>query len=1808
MMRMNKKLQSLICSLSLLSQSSLLADESTNEQKFNAIVKKYEEQIQQEPQNVKLIVAVADVYYSLKEYRKAIIYYRQALELDPNNAYVKANLGLAYLNANNLVDSKALFDELLQTDPNNTNALGGLGRIEALKHHMPEAEKYYKQALAQDPDHFTTLFYYADLLIEEKQYADAEKILTKLHDSDPHATWISQALKRAKLGPTLEKIEKLEAAGDYPSALALMEGQFRKDPDNLEVILALAKLYTKNGKEVQAVKLLEGAQKKFPTENSINLALGFTYLAKKDFSDAEYALQTALRIDPNQAEALAGIGRVAALNGDSIRAEKLYQLALTENPFNSLALSYLAQLRLEQKRYDDAIALYEQIFELDPKATWTKLAIQEAKLAPLLDEIALDEKRNEFDKVESLYQQILKEFPRNENNYVRFAQFYRKHKRYQKAIDISAQGIAINPEVIPLYVNLGYDYLLNGQLEESEQAFKYVLSQDPRNVEAYAGLGRIHALSGDLPGAFVYYDWALKIDPKNIPTLSYLIDLRMQEKNYAAVKMLAAQVLEIDPKETWAKEILQRAQNGPLYDEIQTLENEGKTQEAIAHLRDLIRIAPESEDGYLGIGRIYSKQKRYQEAAEIYLKGLQLNPQSSQLRINLGLVYIEQKKFKEAEMELQQAIAKDPGNADAIAALGRIIFLNGDPKRAKEAFTTALEINPKNQLALSYLASLYMKERNFAKAEELFKQILATNSQASWAKQAITTAENGPLLQQAAEYESQKMFPAAEKIYQNLIVANPNEPDYYLLLGKLFVQTKKYAQGIEVYERALKKLPDSIELKLALSDALLKSAKRTEGEKWVREVLEQDPKNADALTELGLFYELEGNSDMAIVYYENALKEDPNNITALAYLSRLLIQNGSYAEAQKVYKRIHALQPSAEWVKSAMRDAKYARLFVEINKSFKAEDFKAAEVLWEQLLREEPNVPDYYLKFGLFYHQSKQIQKAIDTYKKGISLDPTSTDLYAALGLAYISAKDFNKAHAAFKKSLKNDPNNPDALAGMGYIDLVNENYADSEKYIKAALEIDPERIAALSSYGDLLMKEKRYPEAVTVFEKLKALRPKEKWIQLSLEDALYGNEVDAIKDLILDNQFAEAAEGYQQLLEKSPDNPHFYYGLGQMQMRLKQYGKSIAVNQEGLNKNPDENELRVALGYAYFFSKRYFEAKQALEKALEIDAKNPEALAGLGRVYALQGDLDQAESFYIKALDIDPKNTSAMSFYGNLLMKQRRFEEAQAVFSHLAEILPDEVWVQRAIQDARDGPITVIANALADEEEFELAAGLYQQLIENSPEDPARYLPLGQMYVNMQCYCLGLEVFYRGLEIDDQTPYLWRAVGTTLVLLEEFCQAEEIFNYLIEFDEEDAESWAGLGRVQALNGTYCLANEFYYQALALEPFNVQVLSYIADLQHSEMYNFSALDTYETIVEAVEAEQSCGCEPLPKWITRGLNNALFLTGPTLTLAGQYHEEDQWDPTLHRWSAEYQVYGASALFNYPICDPLTIWGSAADQFYVLKDLLTHTNIYSFDVQRFYLGMRWVFNPCLFMDVKAGFTNYSPYRRSTFCEKTGTIPEPSVTLTYHTPTQKATIGIISSSDLVARDFATRQAKLVGFYGINGTYETRIMKRGWVGFEANATWYDDFVNNNSQRVSGWFQWRPPVYSDNIVFRYYTKYQTFAKNIPDYYTYKPQYINQLQLTLEKNWRVCWADTFYTSLSYAHGWQNTRTRFPNIIVIAPVGTQQPFVWDNRQFDMVTGSLIYKRGQLVVTLAGDYYQDTEKYTIWNIGLIVGWRF
>ena len=68
----------------------------------------------------------------------------------------------------------------------------------------------------------------------------------------------------------------------------------------------------------------------------------------------------------------------------------------------------------------------------------------------------------------------------------------------------------------------------------------------------------------------------------------------------------------------------------------------------------------------------------------------------------------------------------------------------------------------------------------------------------------------------------------------------------------------------------------------------------------------------------------------------------------------------------------------------AFKDALHGRQLAEIKAKEDAGRYQTAEILWEQLLKEEPDVDGYYLRFGFLYHKIKEYDKAIDVFEAGL--------------------------------------------------------------------------------------------------------------------------------------------------------------------------------------------------------------------------------------------------------------------------------------------------------------------------------------------------------------------------------------------------------------------------------------------------------------------------------------------------------------------------------------------------------------------------------------------------------------------------------------------------------------------------------------------------------------------------------------------------------------------------------------------------------------------------------------------------------
>src|ERR1035437_11150763 len=84
----------------------------------------------------------------------------------------------------------------------------------------------------------------------------------------------------------------------------------------------------------------------------------------------------------------------------------------------------------------------------------------------------------------------------------------------------------------------------------------------------------------------------------------------------------------------------------------------GRTDEAINHLQEAIRLNPEHSMAHFSLANALLQKDRLHEAMEHYRAALQLNPRYGEAQCNLALALVKQGEREEATGQFQRALAR----------------------------------------------------------------------------------------------------------------------------------------------------------------------------------------------------------------------------------------------------------------------------------------------------------------------------------------------------------------------------------------------------------------------------------------------------------------------------------------------------------------------------------------------------------------------------------------------------------------------------------------------------------------------------------------------------------------------------------------------------------------------------------------------------------------------------------------------------------------------------------------------------------------------------------------------------------------------------------------------------------------------------------------------------------------------------------------------------------------------------------------------------------------------------------------------
>ena len=263
--------------------------------------------------------------------------------------------------------------------------------------------------------------------------------------------------------------------------------------------------------------------------------------------------------------------------------------------------------------------------------------------------------------------------------------------------------------------------------------------------------------------------------------------------------------------------------------------------------------------------------------------------------------------------------------------------------------------------------------------------------------------------------------------YRKTLELKPGIYEADLNLGILLLRDRMAPDALSPLKAALDLKPADARPNLYYADALLQTDDAAEAARRYKIVIEADPKSAAA--QLGLARSLlkESKADEAAEHYRSAANLDPGDRNALLELAAAYEKSARVSDAIAIYKEFPENQTAA---------ARLSELLLQKN--------EAASAIpgLEQAVRLSPSLANR-LSLADAYRLNKQPDKAIEQLQMAVTSDPSDYDLRMDLGRALRDQRRLAPAAEQFIAAAKLRPDSVKAWNELASALIVNENYAE---------------------------------------------------------------------------------------------------------------------------------------------------------------------------------------------------------------------------------------------------------------------------------------------------------------------------------------------------------------------------------------------------------------------------------------------------------------------------------------------------------------------------------------------------------------------------------------------------------------------------------------------------------------------------------------------------------------------------------------------------------------------------------------------
>ena len=460
-----------------------------------------------------------------------------------------------------------------------------------------------------------------------------------------------------------------------------------------------------------------------------------------------------------------------------------------------------------------------------------------------------------------------------------------------------------------------------------------------------------------------------------------------------------------------------------------------------------------------------------------------------------------------------------------------------------------------------------------------------------------------------------------------------------------------------------------------------------------RQALRVDPNNVTARTYLGLIADRGGDMEEAEREFGAAAKSAPNSPEARNNYGAILLKRGRRDEAARQFEASLRLNPKQT---GALVNLAYIHF-----ESGSAQDLRSAQALFRRALAISPDAESAraLVIIALRLKEPEAATRAYEDYSK-LPAGTSSTDAaqHRELGAALFEAKLYAEAQTELAHALRAEPQDTKTSVLLARAYRSDKKLDAAERVLNDALKSGTQDAAVYAELAEIYESSGHTEQAIPAMRRATELDQHNEAYHFRY--AMMLTDTDAPQAAVIrlneafkifpdsaplwfamgiaqfqDNKNEDARRAFQKSLELNPTlwGSFAYLGMieadsGQASQAIEHYKRALAIE----DGSPVTHYL-LAEAYVKLTPPNEPEAESHLKRAMALDPGLTQAHLSLGKLYARQQRLAEAADQLELVLKADPKLAEAYYQLGRVYVRQKRQKEGEELLARFQQLSAEQ-------------------------------------------------------------------------------------------------------------------------------------------------------------------------------------------------------------------------------------------------------------------------------------------------------------------------------------------------------------------------------------------------------------------------------------------------------------------------------------------------------------------------------------------------------